>query len=105
MRRRQERSWFAYEDAVYRGIPDLLEERLTTLRRDGLIAGSPVSAPECGREAKRQAMQFYRSQVRALAAPGYPGYDDALAAERYWPLAAGVQAAGGTSDGAGRHGG
>ena len=49
-------------------------------------------------------MQCYRTQLRALAAPGYPGYDDALAAERYWPLAAGVRAAGSTSGRVGRHG-
>ena len=104
MRRRHERSWFAYEDAVYRRIPDLLEERLAALRRDGLIAGPPVSSSECGREAKRRAVRCYRSQLRALAAPGYPGYDAAFAAERYWPLAAGVRAAGGTSGGAGRDG-
>jgi LmbE family N-acetylglucosaminyl deacetylase len=76
--------WVAYEEPMYRLVPDLLPERLASLRNAGVTAvpldGMPTS------ETKRDAIACYTSQLRALAAPTGPGYDDALAPERYWAL-------------------
>lgn len=86
-RRRPDPSWFAYEDALYRKVPDLGTARLQALQRDGVNA-TPVAVRHGDRrEVKRRAMQQYASQLRALATPGKPGYDDALEPERYWRLA------------------
>jgi len=77
-------SWWAYEDALYRQVPNLGIERLQALQRAG-ISAIPITMPRCDRrEIKRQAMQQYGSQLRAL---GKPGYEDALERERYWRLA------------------
>ena len=85
-RRRPDRSWFAYEDALYRQIPDLAATRLQALQRDGVSAVPIAVAHVDRREAKRRAMHQYASQLRALATPGKPGSEDALAPERYWRL-------------------
>lgn len=87
LRRRPAYSWFAYEDALYRQVPNLGAERLLALEREGVVASPAGTSSGCGREAKRRAMQQYRSQLRALAAPGKPGSEDALEPERYWRLA------------------
>lgn len=80
-----EYSWYFYEDALYRRIPDLLSERLADLRARGIRARrvdlGPLSA-----ERKRQAVHCYASQLRALTTPGRPGYQDAFLPERYWAI-------------------
>ncbi|TAK33878.1 MAG: PIG-L family deacetylase [Chloroflexota bacterium] len=78
--------WFAYEDAIYRRIPNLTRKRLLSLQRQGIAVTPAGSSSDHGRQEKWQAIQEYRSQLRALAAPGHPGYEDALEAERYWRL-------------------
>jgi LmbE family N-acetylglucosaminyl deacetylase len=87
VRRRPERSWFAYEDALYRRVANLGTARLAALQGDGVDAVPVAVPPGDRRETKRQAMQRYASQLRALATPGKPGYEDALEPERYWRLA------------------
>ncbi|MGN6675946.1 MAG: PIG-L deacetylase family protein [Thermomicrobiales bacterium] len=86
LQRMSERAWFAYEDALYRNIPHLLEERLTSLPELG-VAATLAGASGNASARKRRAMRCYQSQVRALTAPGYPGVDDAFAPERYYRLA------------------
>jgi LmbE family N-acetylglucosaminyl deacetylase len=81
--------WFAYEDCLYRNIAGLRDEVIEALRMAGL---SPIAArfPENSGalERKRNAVACYRSQLRALATPGRPGYADAFAAEAYWQIGA-----------------
>ena len=78
--------WLAYEEPMYRLVPDLLERRLAELRAEGIavaFAGSLCGAPD---EPKRAAVAAYASQLRALATPGRPGHLDAFAPERLWSL-------------------
>jgi LmbE family N-acetylglucosaminyl deacetylase len=78
--------WFLYEDALYRRLPELLQEREEQLRARG-FALKPVtlSGPDCS-DRKRRAIAAYASQLRALTTPGRLGYLDAFAPERYWRL-------------------
>jgi LmbE family N-acetylglucosaminyl deacetylase len=85
-RRRPAAAWLLYEDAIYRTLDGLVPERLARLRAAGVTA----TAGAQGRRAsarKRRAVARYRSQLRALAAPGHPGVDDVFAPERLWRLA------------------
>lgn len=92
LRRRPEFHWFAYEDAIYRGIDQLLSARLRQLAGDGVVA-APAGASSGGHLGqKRRAIACYRSQLRALRTPGRPGYADALLPERYWRLRLAVPA-------------
>ena len=81
------RRWLAYEDAFYRRIPGLLQQRLFALANAGFLA-TPVRPAESGGEIaiKRRAVQCYASQLRGLRSPGRPGHLDALAPEGYWKL-------------------
>jgi LmbE family N-acetylglucosaminyl deacetylase len=78
--------WWAYEDAIYRRFADSgLDARQDWMRQRGLgltrvASGQPAS------EAKRRGIACYRSQLRALATPGRPGWSDALEPEVYWAL-------------------
>jgi LmbE family N-acetylglucosaminyl deacetylase len=80
---------FAYEEAIYRRMPGLVQQRLGDLARRGIVATPAL--PACGytideaRRAhlKREAVQAYASQLRAF---GPHGCDDVLAPERYWQL-------------------
>jgi LmbE family N-acetylglucosaminyl deacetylase len=79
-------SWFAYEDAIYRRYRGLAQERLSCLLAAGIIV-TPVPLIEQGNPAqKRQAMECYASQLRALRTPGRPGYQDVFAPESYWKV-------------------
>lgn len=87
LRRQGRLAWFAYEDALYRQVPDLGSARLRALH-DGGVSAVPIAVRHGPRrEAKERAMQQYASQLRALATPGKPGYVDAFEPERYWRLA------------------
>jgi LmbE family N-acetylglucosaminyl deacetylase len=79
------RAWYAYEDALYRAIPGLVQHRLARLGQQGLTATPERAA--AGGGAKRRAIACYASQLRGLATPGRPGHADALATERLWRLA------------------
>lgn len=82
--------WFGYEEPNYRLVPHLRSERLQALRAAGIIATPADVSSDGGRDAKRAAVAAYRSQLRALAAPGMPGVEDVFASERYWRLSAGA---------------
>jgi LmbE family N-acetylglucosaminyl deacetylase len=94
--------WVAYEDALYRRIPDALEGRLAELEGERLRARK-VAWPDAPRaeQRKRAAVNCYRSQLRALATPGRLGHRDAYEGEGYWSLEAAEQREEETSDGAG----
>ena len=82
------RTWYAYEDALYRAIPGLVQRRLRRLA-ERRVTATPEPTPERTRGAsgrKRRALACYASQLRGLATPGRPGHADALAAERLWRL-------------------
>ena len=93
LRRRPERTWFAYEEAMYRRVPGSVVERLAALRGAGIAPACAGTSSGEGRAAKERAIAAYASQLRALAAPKKPGYADACAAERYWSLHPRVPAA------------
>jgi LmbE family N-acetylglucosaminyl deacetylase len=78
--------WLLYEDALYRRLPDLLQEREEQLRARG-FALTPVkrTGADCS-DRKRRAVAAYASQLRALTTPGRLGYLDAFAPESYWRL-------------------
>ncbi|ALA58763.1 PIG-L deacetylase family protein [Nitrospira moscoviensis] len=83
----RDRTWVLYEDVNYRRIPGLTAQRLHSLEAKG-AAITPVSFPvRSPSPRKMQAVQCYRSQLRALLSHGRPGYADAFAAERYWRVA------------------
>jgi LmbE family N-acetylglucosaminyl deacetylase len=76
--------WFTYEDALYRRLPDLVEQRLGKLQSAGFRSGCVL---ECfPPAAKQDAVYEYQSQIRALATPGRLTYKDALEPERYRKL-------------------
>ena len=82
----RERQWLAYEDAMYRRLPGLVQKRLAALLASD-VQVTPlqlVSARQLDR--KRSAVESYASQLRALSAPGRPGYEDVFACESYWRL-------------------
>jgi LmbE family N-acetylglucosaminyl deacetylase len=83
-----QRSWYAYEDALYRCIPRFLQERLRELSMSGIAATpTPPQAERVdGARLKRRAVQCYASQLRGLSSPGRPGHVDALSPERLWRL-------------------
>jgi LmbE family N-acetylglucosaminyl deacetylase len=78
------RAWFAYEDALYRAIPGLLQRRLRRLGARRVTATPERALAASG--AKRRAVACYASQLRGLATRGRPGHADALATERLWRL-------------------
>jgi len=76
--------WLAYEDALYRRIPGLVQERLQALAALGIEAVAvPSVAAAC---LKRAAVQCYRSQLDALAGAGHEVQAEVAAPERYWSL-------------------
>lgn len=87
LRRRHARlSWFIYADALYRQLPGLTESRLQECESRGLAlqpAEFPINAAS---DRKYAAVHCYRSQLRALATPGRPGYADTASREMFWRL-------------------
>jgi LmbE family N-acetylglucosaminyl deacetylase len=79
------KEWQLYEDALYRRIDGLLDERLRLLDAIGL-APRPIALPIVGdaRERKRRAVACYGSQLRALGARR--GHGDVFAPEGYWRI-------------------
>jgi LmbE family N-acetylglucosaminyl deacetylase len=81
--------WVAYEDALYRCIPDELSARRNELQRARLRLQKVEPPQVSGAERrKREAVQCYASQLRALATPGRLGHRDTDEEEAYWWLEA-----------------
>jgi LmbE family N-acetylglucosaminyl deacetylase len=77
-------SWIAYEDALYRRMPGLLQERLADLHGAGVRATPlTVAHPPDTTTRKARAVACYESQLRAF---GPNGASDTTAPERYWML-------------------
>ena len=80
------RRWLAYEEPMYRRVPEARARRFTALHAAGIALDPepPVTPRAC--QLKRRAILCYRSQLRALDSPARPGWRDALEDERYWRL-------------------
>ena len=87
LRRRHARfSWFVYADALYRQLPGLLDSRLKECESRGLALQPAAFPVNVASDRKQAAVQCYRSQLRALATPGRPGYADTASQETFWRL-------------------
>jgi LmbE family N-acetylglucosaminyl deacetylase len=87
-RREGGRRWLAYEEPMYRRVPEARTRRLAALAAAGIVIEREPQALRRATAVKRRAILCYQSQLRALATPGRPGWDDALAPEAYWRLTA-----------------
>lgn len=82
-------TWFAYEEAIHRRTPGVVQARLADLAQRGVVA--TPAYPSAGHtidlarrtQLKREAVNAYESQLRAF---GAGDYDDVFATERYWQL-------------------
>ncbi|RZL04277.1 MAG: PIG-L family deacetylase [Rubrivivax sp.] len=72
-----------YEDALYRRMKSLLQQRLAEMASAGIMATPQDTIASAPTQAKRDAVAAYRSQLRAF---GDGGYDDVFAPERIWDL-------------------
>ncbi|CAB3668100.1 hypothetical protein LMG24238_01945 [Paraburkholderia sediminicola] len=85
-------TWFAYEDAIHRRTPGVVQARLADLAQRGVVA--TPAYPSVGHtidlarrtQLKREAVNAYVSQLRAF---GAGNYDDVFDTERYWQLSVG----------------
>lgn len=77
--------WLAYEEALYRRKPGLVQSRLAALRAQHIVA-TPVPGPAYRGERKTRAVAAYASQLEPLGL--VPGQGDDAAPERYWELSA-----------------
>lgn len=85
--RHPERQWQVYEDALYRTLPGLLEERQRELKANGWhIRRQEMLRAACAQALKQGAVHAYASQLRGLAQPGCLGHADASAEEGHWAI-------------------
>jgi len=82
-----ERIWLAYEDALYRRLPQAVEARLAELAQSGITIGKITALTPNSPALKNRAVLCYASQLRGLGKPGGPGQGDLAEPERYWRLA------------------
>ena len=73
----------AYEDALYRGLPGQVQQRLMALAQAGWQATPARFARHGAAAAKARAVRCYASQLRGF---GEGGHDDLEAPERAWRL-------------------
>lgn len=85
LRQFPERTWLAYEDAIYRRVPWLLQQRLRELN-DNEVAATPARCRTGDVDRKRCAVACYASQLRGLTMPGRLDHEDIFEPERYWRL-------------------
>ncbi|WP_354685966.1 PIG-L family deacetylase [Cupriavidus necator] len=77
--------WLYYEDAIYRRLSGLLQQRLVECQRAGLCA-TPVNLPVAQFLAQKSyALNAYQSQLQLF---GEDKLCDLCAPERYWSLTA-----------------
>ena len=79
---------WAYEDALYRAMPGLLQQRLAQFEAEGIQA-TPIDPCTDGSALplKRRAVDCYASQLRALKSEDL---EDAWRPERLWKLEGGA---------------
>ena len=81
-----DREWIAYEEPMYRRVPEVLARRFAALAAAGITLEREAPAGRPAGELKRRAIGCYGSQLRALESAGRPGWYDALEPECYWRL-------------------
>ena len=75
--------WMVYEDALYRRMDGLREQRLAGLAEGGVRSAVFPMTWQGDRAAKAEAVACYASQLKAFG-PG--GFDDTALPEGYWSL-------------------
>ncbi|MGE3908913.1 MAG: PIG-L deacetylase family protein [Chloroflexota bacterium] len=85
--------WLVYADAIYRNLPDLVNDRLRQLSEAGLTLREVNASADPASDRKRRAVACYSSQVQALERSWKGGVSDAFAPERYWQIVAPTVAA------------
>jgi LmbE family N-acetylglucosaminyl deacetylase len=80
-----DKNWLMYEDALYRRLDGLLQQRLAGLLQAGIEATPLGLEQQDGASLKQQALHCYASQLRALSTTPN-GYADTAAPERFWRL-------------------
>lgn len=75
--------WLFYEDAIYRRLPGVVQNRLFGWWQEGLVASPLHFPPSPGQAAKMHAVAAYTSQLPLLDAQQLA---DIGAPERYWSL-------------------
>lgn len=88
MRRDFSRTWFIFEDAIYRRYAGLVTQKLSELEIEG-VRLKRVELPLGSAALKRAAVECYVSQLKALNSFGFPGYADVFEPEAYWHIQAG----------------
>ena len=83
LRARGRRSAIGYEEALYRVMPGLLQQRLVALAQAGVTATPWPDPPQGDEAAKARAIAAYTSQARAF---GPDGLRDTRRPERFWQL-------------------
>jgi LmbE family N-acetylglucosaminyl deacetylase len=83
-RRGRSPAWYLYEEAIYRRLDNLRDERLAALSRAGLSLARRDGAANVP-DRKRKAVACYRSQLRALSQQGTE-CDDIFHPEAYWKV-------------------
>ncbi|CAM4107232.1 PIG-L deacetylase family protein [Bordetella tumulicola] len=76
-------TWLAYEEALYRRKPGLVQQRLADLRAQH-IQVTPKAGPPYDGGRKTRAVAAYASQLEPLGLT--PGHGDDAAPECYWSL-------------------
>jgi LmbE family N-acetylglucosaminyl deacetylase len=82
----RDKTWLMYEEAHYRRIRGLLQQRLAELHRAGIDATPFIVSEKDTASLKREAVRCYASQLRALQSTVGDGYADAFSPERHWTL-------------------
>jgi LmbE family N-acetylglucosaminyl deacetylase len=88
LRARRVAEWTCYEEATYRRVPGLVDERVSALRDAGLTVTRWPASERAASDAKRRAIACYGSQLRALSTLGPSAVADVYRPERYWRVAA-----------------
>jgi LmbE family N-acetylglucosaminyl deacetylase len=77
--------WYVYEDAIYRRIPNLVEQRIALLHERGFALQSHSFPEESSTHARKcRAVACYRSQLEGLR--NRPAHRDTIAPETFWRI-------------------
>ena len=84
LRARRIPEWIAYEEATYRRVQGMVEERVSALRGAGLALTRWPGTQSSASAEKCRAVACYASQLRALSSLGPSAVADVYRPERYW---------------------
>lgn len=86
LQRHPEWTWLVYADAIYRRVPDLVDNRLAALSDGGVDLRPVAGSGRPASDRKRRAIACYRSQVQALACSWDGGVSDGFEPEQHWQV-------------------